>query len=157
MNTSGTVNSSSNHCWSSVNAVADLFYHQCRGTLSRFGVGCTAAANALDSHFLLRLVSYWEFTYDSCLKFISRDFGWGVWLNSVGLACLVYFPIVLRVLLLTFLVLQLIASKLSSACSRLIQQFFLPSLLFLRSSYFSSFPSIHTPSSFPSSPSDMFS
>ena len=31
--------------------VADLFSHQCRRTLSRFGVGCTAAANALDSRF----------------------------------------------------------------------------------------------------------
>ena len=55
MNPSGPVNSSSNRRQSSSNIVADLFFHQCSGTLSRFCVGCTAAANALDSRFLLCL------------------------------------------------------------------------------------------------------
>ena len=49
----GPFKSSSNRRWSSANAVADLFSHQYRGTLSRFGVVCTAAANALNLRFFL--------------------------------------------------------------------------------------------------------
>ena len=52
MTPSRPVNSSRTCCRSSYNAAADLFSHQFSGTLSRFGVGCTAAANALDSRFL---------------------------------------------------------------------------------------------------------
>ena len=65
MTPSGPVNSSSNLRWSSANAVADLFFHQCCRTLSRFGVGCTAGASALGLHFFLRLVPDQEFTSDS--------------------------------------------------------------------------------------------
>ena len=64
-------------------------------------------------------------------------------------------PIVLQILLLTLLLLQLLASKLSLACSRVIKLFFLPSQLYLRLSGVSSYPSIHTHSSSPSSPSGM--
>ena len=56
MTPSVPVNSSSNWRWSSANAIADLFFHQCCWTLSSFGVGCTAVANALNLRFLLRLV-----------------------------------------------------------------------------------------------------
>ena len=52
MTPSGPVNSSINIGWSSGKAVDDLFSHQSRRNLSRFGVGCTSAANALDSRFL---------------------------------------------------------------------------------------------------------
>ena len=48
---SGPVKSSSNRRRSSANSVTDQFFHQCRETLSRFGVGCTAAVNVLDSRF----------------------------------------------------------------------------------------------------------
>ena len=51
MTPSGTVKSPSNCRRSSANAVADLFLHQCRGTLYFFGAGCTATANALNSRF----------------------------------------------------------------------------------------------------------
>ena len=45
------VYSLSNRHWSSTNAVAELFSHQYCRTLSRLSVGCTAAANTLDSRF----------------------------------------------------------------------------------------------------------
>ena len=51
MNPYGPVNPSSNRRQSWANAVSDMFFHQCCGTLSRFVVGCTAAANALDLRF----------------------------------------------------------------------------------------------------------
>ena len=71
--------------------------------------------------------------------------------------CVFYCAIVLRILLLTLLMLRSFASKLSSACSQFIQQFSLPSPLYLRSSGGSSSPSIHTPSSSPSTPYAMAS
>ena len=67
MTPSGPVNSSSNRRRSSSNAVADLFFHQCCVMLSRFGFGCTAAANALNSRFFLRLAPGQECTSDSYL------------------------------------------------------------------------------------------
>ena len=65
--------------------------------------------------------------------------------------------IVLRIFLLTLLVLRLLASKMCSACYRLIQQLFFPSPLYLRSSGSSYSPFIHTPSSYSSSPSAVVS
>ena len=106
MTPSGRVNFFSNHRWSSSNAVSDLFSHQCHRTLSRFGVGCTAAANMLDSQFLLRLAPDWECTSDSRIKFSAINCGWLVWIKSIGLACVVDCAIVLRISLLTFLVLR---------------------------------------------------
>ena len=51
MTPSGPDNSLVNHRWLSANAIADLFFHQCRRTLSRFGVGCTSADHALELRF----------------------------------------------------------------------------------------------------------
>ena len=65
--------------------------------------------------------------------------------------------VVLRLLLLTLLMLPLLTSKLSSACSQLIRQFFLPSTLYLRSSGGLSSLFIHTYLSPPSYPSAMVS
>ena len=117
------VNSSSNWCRSSANAVANLFYHQSCGTLSRFGVGFTVAAYSFDSRFLLRLRPDWECTSKFCLEFITHNCGWTVRLKSIDLACEIDFAIVLRLLLLTLPVLQLLTSKMSSACSRVIRRF----------------------------------
>ena len=58
MTPSGPVNYLSNLCRSSVNAVADLFFHQCCKTLSPFGVGCAAATNTLDLCFVIWLAPY---------------------------------------------------------------------------------------------------
>ena len=99
------VNSSNNSRRSSANAFDDLFSHQCRGTLSRFGVVCTASANALDSRFLLRLELYQECTSDSCLKFSAHNCGWAVRIKLIGLACVADCANALRLLLLTLLVL----------------------------------------------------
>ena len=57
---------------------------------------------------------------------------------------------------MTLLLLRLFASNLSSACSRFIQRFFLPSSLYLRSWGGLSSPSLHTPLSPLSTPSAMF-
>ena len=124
MTTSVTVNCSSNCHWSSTNTVDYLFFHQCRGTISLFGIGCTAAADALDSHFLLWLAPDRECTIDLCLKLSACNCGWAVRLKSIGLASVVDCKIVLRLLLLNLLVLRLFASKLSSSCFRVIQQYF---------------------------------
>ena len=145
MTTSGPVNSSSNCRQSSANAVADLFSHQCHGTLSCFGVGYTAAAKAIDLRFFVRLALDREYTSNSCLKFSAWNCRLAVRLTPIGLSCVVNCTIVLRVLLLTLLMLLLLATKLSSACSWLIEQFLLPSTLYLRSSDGSYSPSIHTP------------
>ena len=123
MTPSGPVISLSNRRRSSANAVDDLFSHQCCGTLSHFGVGCAATANTFKSLFLLRFTPDRECTSDSCLKFSVRNCGWEIRLKSIGLACVFDCAIVLRLLLITLRMFQLIASKLSSACSRLIQIF----------------------------------
>ena len=107
--------------------------------------------------FFLWLESDRECTSESCLKLSARNCGWAVPLKSIGLACLVNCTIAMRISVMTLLVLQLLASKLSSACSRIIQQFFLPSPLYLRLSGGSSSSSIHTPSSSPSLPSSVVS
>ena len=73
---SSPVNSSSNLSWSLENTVDHLYFHQCHGTLSCFNVGCTATANSLDSHFLLRLALDWECTSNSCLKFSAWNCRW---------------------------------------------------------------------------------
>ena len=109
MTPSGPVNSSSNRRRSSANAVSDLFSQQCCGTLSRFGVGCTAAVNALDSRFFLWLAPGRECTSDSCLKFNAQNCGWTVQLKSIGLACVFDCTVVLRPSLLTLLMLQFFA------------------------------------------------
>ena len=151
------VNSSSNRRRLSANTVSDLFSCQYRGTLSLFGVGCTTAANALDSRFLLRLAPYRECTSDSCLKLSARNCVLAGRLKSIVLSRVVNCEILLRISLLTLLVLRLLSSKLSSTCSRVIQQFFLFYLFYLRSSGGSSSPSIHTPSSPPPPSSTMVS
>ena len=75
----------------------------------------------------------------------------------IGLAYVVDCSIIFQVLSLNLLVFRLLTLKLSSACSRVIQQLFLPSPLYLMSSGGSSSPSIHTPSSPPYSPYAMVS
>ena len=90
MNPSGPVNSSSNRLWSSANAFADPSFHQCCGTLSRFGVVCTASANALDSRCFLWFAPGRECTSDLCLKFNARNCGWSVRIKSIGLARIFY-------------------------------------------------------------------
>ena len=122
MNPYGRVNSSSNHCRSSSNAVAYLFYHQCCGTLSLFGVDCTAAANALDSRFFLQLALDWDCMSDSCLKVSARTCWLAVRLKLISLACLFDCAILLRILLLTLIVLRFLASKISYARFWEIQQ-----------------------------------
>ena len=115
MNPYGPVNYLSNRRQSSANAIADLFTNQCHGTLSRFGVGCTAAANTLDLRFFLRFAPGQECTSYSCLELNAQNCGWGVRLKSIGLACVFKCAIVLRISLLTLLMLRFFASKLSSA------------------------------------------
>ena len=123
MTPSGPVNSMINLYQSSSNAVPDLFFHQCRGRLYRFSVGCAVAANTLDLRFSLQLAPDRECTSNSCLKFSAQDCGWAVRLKLIGLACMVDCKILLQILLLALLMLQLLASKLSSASSQVIQQF----------------------------------
>ena len=157
MTPSGPVNFSNNQRRSLANAVSDMFFHQCCGTLYCFGGGCIAAANALVLLFLPRLAPDQECTSDLCLKFSAINCGWAVRLNLKGLTCVFDCAIVLLISLLTLLVLQLLASKISYACYRVTQRFFLPSPLYLRSPGGSSSPSIHTPSYLHSSPSSMVS
>ena len=90
-------------------------------------------------------------------RFSARNCGWAVQLKLIGLARSVYCAIIFHILLLTLVVFQLIASRLSFACSWVVQWYFLPSPLYLRSSGVSSSPSIHTPSSPSYSPSTMVS
>ena len=117
------VNSSSNHRRSSANAVAGMFIHQCRVTLSRFWCWLCSCRQRARLALFLRLAPDQECMSDLCLKFSARNCGWAVWLKSILLACVIDCAIVLRLSLLTLLMLQLLASKLSYACSRLIQQF----------------------------------
>ena len=60
---------------------------------------------------------------DSCLKFSGHNCGWAIRLKSIGLAWVVNCTVVLRISLLNLLMFWLLASKLSSECSRLIQFF----------------------------------
>ena len=157
MTPSGPGHSPSNRRQSSANTVTDMFFHQCIGTMSYFVVGCTAATNTLNSRFYLRLAPELDCTSKSCLKFSAPNCGWAVRLKLIGLACVIDCTIVLQLSLLTLLFLQWLTSKMSSTHSWLIQQLSLPYPLYLRSSGGLYPPSIHTPSSHPSSSSDIIS
>ena len=136
MTPSEPVNYSSNRRWSSANSVADLFFYKCLGMVSCFSVGCTVAAAPLKLRFLLRLDPGRDCMSDLCLRSDTWNCGWAVQLKSRGLARSVKCTIESHILLLTLLVLQMLASKLSSACSRVLQLLVLPSPLYLSSLVF---------------------
>ena len=105
MTPSVPVNSSSNRRWSSSNYVADLFFHQCRITLSHFWCWLYSCRQRAGLAIFLRFAPGLECTSDLCLQINARNCRWAVQLKLIGLDFCFDCTILLRLSLLTLLML----------------------------------------------------